>query len=837
MRATLLMKRFGAVLTAGLVILFAPTTQAAKPAAAQLGPIWITANPTSGGTLSYQVNLNVTSPGTLTVQATVRSATKGKKWKATFPVFNSEQSVGLPTVDASLAGISLPIPTNFVGNASLRFRVRFNKRVIGKPALLFLVSAPSPTPAAPQTAWHDVGFGTNVLLNAEAVNTNGLTGPLTYAWSILDTDVRTNATFSSASAETPLFATLPITQFTNTLEITSGSTTNVLEPVDLDKEFDLATYPFFIGLNPEQIAKSTYHLQVVVTDAAAVARTGAVVVVSSSVSPAQPSIPVGERQYFTAEPNGTNVSTFAWKLVAKPVGSTALLESGNTRTPALRPDVEGDYALQLIVRGGGETNTSFVTVHGATYVGVSACASCHGPSQPLGLKDIHTPWSQTAHGTIFQRAINGVASNPPPLGSQTVGYNESPAATNGNFHAIAQQLGWTYPTSLNGGNYLTVPGALREVANVSCESCHGPGSQHPGEESASLDVAICATCHQDGNQFNQAKQWRLGPHGADDGFLVSSEEEASVPSCTKCHSPTSFVDHLKGKPLTRLEAGRLTCQGCHDPHNLAGYPAAAKQVRIYDTTTLDDAQNPTNPPVLTGQGTSALCMYCHNGRRSPPPTFAASTGVPHGGSTATDVLLGIRASTNVQVIVSGVTNTIATVTLVNSAHAGTAKCVDCHMHKGSDTVGDHTFSMTDRLTEAGNVAACAACHDGVDPVTSLDHISVVRSGFPGAGDYNGNGVVEGVQTEVAGIQQQLRDKMLATGMVGFGRSARYSTDPLLRAVQRNAAWNDYLVYRDLSHGIHNTAFAVRLLQWSYTVLSTNTGGNAYSVDFPNADLR
>ena len=60
---------------------------------------------------------------------------------------------------------------------------------------------------------------------------------------------------------------------------------------------------------------------------------------------------------------------------------------------------------------------------------------------------------------------------------------------------------------------------------------------------------------------------------------------------------------------------------------------------------------------------------------------------------------------------------------------------------------------------------------------------------------------------------------------------------VVRAVQRNAAWNEWLIARELSHGVHNTAFTVRLLQWSYTVLSTNTGGNAYAVDFPNADLR
>jgi hypothetical protein len=362
-----------------------------------------------------------------------------------------------------------------------------------------------------------------------------------------------------------------------------------------------------------------------------------------------------------------------------------------------------------------------------------------------------------------------------------------------------------------------------------------------------LDVSVCATCHQDGHYHNRPKQWSLGPHGADDKYLEVSESEAPNASCAKCHSPTSFVDNLKGKALTRLQAGRLTCQACHDPHNVANFPLEAHQVRIYDNVTLDDSVYPNNPPKLTGQGTSALCMYCHNARRGPPST-AISTGsngtrLAHE-STATDVLLGIRASTKVEYeSAPGVTNTLASVTLENSAHATVAKCVNCHMYQaGVNTVGDHTFSMTDRLTDADDIAACNQCHAGVDPVAEFDHISVVRSGFAGAGDYDGNGIVEGVQTEVDGVMTNLVGKMIATGMNRNGSGgalwAGYSTNNVIaRAVQRNAAWNEWLIERELSHGIHNTAFTVRLLQWSYTVLSTNTGGNAYEVDFPGADLR
>jgi len=637
--------------------------------------------------------------------------------------------------------------------------------------------------------------------------------------------------------------TLPITSFTSAVTFAS----HVAPGIDLSGQYDLDTNPNLVGINNEQMTLSTYSLQVVVSDAAAHVATGAVTVVSANSVPAQPGLAVGVRQYLTAAPMaGTNATTYAWSLVQSPDGSAVVVENSATRNASIRPDKEGDYILQLTTKAGSSSTSTYVTVTGATYVGVATCASCHGTSPQVGLTDIYTPWSQTEHATMAQRGVDGLLSpeyNESCFVCHTLGYNQSPLATNGNFYAVQQQIGWKFPTVLQVGNYATMPAKLQNLANIQCENCHGPGSQHPGPASISLDVAVCAQCHQDGDFHNRPSQWSLGPHGADDGYLSISIDEAPNASCTKCHSPQGFVQWQEGQTPISTEAGRLTCAGCHDPHNVKMFPETAHQVRVYDTVMIDsiDINTGTNV-VLTGQGPSAVCMQCHNARRGP---FQINNGLAYylGGtpheSTATDVLLGLNACTNivVAVVTNGMTNVtqVASVVLQNSAHTGVAKCIDCHMYPDNNPA---------RLSGVANIAACNQCHAGVDPVTAaegFDHVSVITGG---RGNYDGssNGVA-GVQTEVAGVMTNLYNKMIATGLVYTGAGGSPwsgfagNANPVKNALQRAAVWNYQLITNERSMGVHNTAYTVGLLQWMYTALSTNTGGNAYTVDFPLADLR
>ena len=144
-------------------------------------------------------------------------------------------------------------------------------------------------------------------------------------------------------------------------------------------------------------------------------------------------------------------------------------------------------------------------------------------------------------------------------------------------------------------------------------------------------------------------------------------------------------------------------------------------------------------------GEGILCMQCHQARVAAntyvPSTAGSSHFGPHEGPQA-DMLAGTNGFTYGQA-------------MPTSAHQYVVPntCVTCHMQTvattdpGFEMVGEHTFKPS--YTPAGGkkeslVAACQTCH-GPD-VTTFD--------FP-LFDYNGDGKIDGVQTEVQSLLDQL----------------------------------------------------------------------------------
>jgi hypothetical protein len=569
--------------------------------------------------------------------------------------------------------------------------------------------------------------------------------------------------------------------------------------------------------------------------------------------------PIGSTATLLPSPLGTNIPTYKmadrednsgnpFDQVAWPGGVNTGSATNNGRV-LLRPDVTGQYTVSAtIVLGGGSGTTNLTqTITAGTYLGVETCELCH--SGGLIAPDIYHPWVQTPHATFFQNAINGLESSHYSkncISCHTVGYDSNPVATNyndGGFYDVAQQLGWTFPATLSPTNWAYMQSAypaLANLGNIQCENCHGPGSQHAyslgntNYITKTYIAADCSQCHDDTPNHIKSAEWSNSLH-ARTTRVPSGAANRMV--CVRCHTAPGFQEYADNYGNTNSYATNvvyeaITCQACHDPHNYNN-PYQLRLGTNFMNVVLSDGT------VVTNAGVGGFCMNCHHIRNGPAasnvanyqqgkPTWAggSSFGV-HDGPQG-EMLEGVGAITYGQ-------------TLPSSAHrhALTNTCVDCHMQTVASTdpaflqAGGHTWEMSYNVVTNGvtntlaKATICAQCH-GNNVTTSFD--------FP-VQDYNGDGIIEGVQTEVQHLLDKLSTLLPPSGYqanannyVADGKVKSPSTQTNMPTKFLNAVYNWQFVANDGSLGIHNAPFAVGLLKASIGDLT----GDANNDGLPDA---
>ena len=415
-------------------------------------------------------------------------------------------------------------------------------------------------------------------------------------------------------------------------------------------------------------------------------------------------------------------------------------------------------------------------------------------------------WSKTLHAEIFKDGINGLNGSsygPSCWGCHTVGYDASATMPDGSFDDVMKQLGWAPPAVLQPGNFEAMPAALQNVANIQCENCHGPGSTHISSGgdtrliSKTFDSGVCGQCHGAATHHVKTMEWNNSGHA----IAPRDASGTGRDGCVGCHTSIGFVGKISGAAAVDTTYSAITCQTCHEPHGETIPGTNTHLVRTLAAVTLADGTTVTN----AGMGT--LCMNCHQSRQNAatyvPKTAGSTYYGPHHGPQA-DMLEGTNGYTYGKNIPS-------------SAHADVVEdtCVHCHTQTVASTtdpafgkVGGHTFKLS-WPGDANNppedlVGACQTCH-GPD-VTTLN--------FP-LMDYDGDGVIEGVQTEVQHLLDQLA---LLLPPVGQAKST-LNIDSTWTQPQLAAAYNYLFVQSDGSMGIHNMAYTVGLLKASIADLS------------------
>jgi len=518
---------------------------------------------------------------------------------------------------------------------------------------------------------------------------------------------------------------------------------------------------------------------------------------------------------------------YSWTLTA-PTASKSTLSAADQPVVKFTPDVSGIYKVDLTVSNdAGSGNIASVEIHAGEYIGTGLgnCFQCH----PEKTQE----WSQTGHATMLKWQLDG-GSNPTTshynescIRCHTTGYDIG--VKNGGFADLQAQTGWQFPAlsaiQSGKGQWEAVPEMLANVSNIQCEDCHGPAKDHVTNGTAmatSLDEGVCNVCHNGGGNHVKGAEFQNSAHADKTAQAWTYPVGPDRQDCVRCHSGAGYITFLQNptsKASWNNTMQNVTCAVCHDPHS----DANPKQLRIVG--------KPVQAVGLTKDfGLSATCVECHNGRTT--AADAANASFPHY-STAGEMLADTGGVTYGQTVPNSPHGMVVGEYPVANPDPATGgllfagdvpgPCVTCHMwpipadakDPNHVTVGEHSFNTVSPDGKFDYTASCQPCHAGMTDFN-----------FQAKYDYDGNGKVEGVQTEVAGLLKTLQDAVAASGIKPVQGHPYFdeSNKANWTMQQKNAIYN-YLFLRGPEGAdgkaavIHNFKRSVALLQMSYRDLT------------------
>ena len=333
--------------------------------------------------------------------------------------------------------------------------------------------------------------------------------------------------------------------------------------------------------------------------------------------------------------------------------------------------------------------------------------------------------------------------------------------------------------------FLVSAGVLVLGAVLALSGCEGPTGPE-GQEGES-GTSECMQCHSENSALLAIEgQYENSAHASGDTIDRNSS------TCARCHTHEGFLSLLAtGSSGSPTNPSRIHCFTCHVPHTSGTF----------------DLRTQTPVTLLLGgtfdRGHGNLCANCHQARVPNPRVAAApdSTTIsnnrwgPHHG-TQSNMLVGVGGH---EFAGFEYENSPHTVAVVNG-------CPSCHMATPVGAkAGGHSMNLTyDNEGEEGQlVTGCNAedCHYG----------AVEDFSFGGA------------QAEVGLLLEDLQAALLGRGLIDADNlpvPGKYAE------AEAGALLNYMFVNEDRSLGIHNTEYAVALLQSSLDKLGVTAPPSA-----------